>query len=41
METVYRVVWKLRYKQLEISTNHFIRTALYGDQEKINYELLN
>ena len=33
METVYHVVWKLRYKKLEISTNHIMRTVLHGNQE--------
>ena len=27
------------YKKLEISTNHIICTALYEDQDKINYKL--
>ena len=39
METIYRVVWKPRNKKLKISTNHIIRNALYGDQDKINYKL--
>ena len=38
METVYRVIWKPRYKKLGISTTFIIRTALYEDQEKINYK---
>lgn len=30
--SAYRVIWKPRYKKRRISTNHIIRTALYGDQ---------
>ena len=37
--SVYRVVWKPRYGKLGITTDHNIRTALYGDQDKINYKL--
>ena len=39
MKTVYQVVWKRRYKKLGISMNHIIRTAIYGDQDKINQKL--
>ena len=39
MKTAYRHVWKSRYKKLGINTNQIISTALYGDKDKINYEL--
>ena len=39
METVYRAIWKSRYKKLRISTFRIIRTTLYGDREKINNKL--
>ena len=40
MEIVCSIVWKPRYKKLGISTNYITRSALYGDQDKINYELI-
>ena len=39
MEILYRVEWKLSNKQLGISINHVIRTALYGGQDRIDYKL--
>ena len=39
METINRIVWRLRNKKYRIKPNHIIRNALYGDQDKINYEL--
>ena len=39
METVYRFIWKLRYNKLGINIGHIIDIVLYGDQDKIDYEL--
>ena len=38
---VFYVKRLTRKKILEISTNHNIRTALYDDQDKINYKLFS